>query len=215
TCNYTHNRTGHSYSFTGTYDQVVSTFYNACRDNMTWFKSTRNIVGMHSIEDNSDAGWNGTTLALMLMRAMFVDYKLSQNPITVYAPNASGTNSILFDQHLSYDPDCVSWNADATYDKVRGIQPQGIQFFWYDLDNDGDLDVQSFNNTMTVSADTLINTYGAERGQWNYYRVRAKDNEGVVTYKTGKFYLNPLGTPEPASLSLLAVGALAFLRRKR
>jgi hypothetical protein len=212
-----HNdESGSTYYYTGTITEILNTHYDACRDNRDWYKSTEHWPGWHTTEENHDAGWNGTAIAQMLMRAMFMDYMLNMNPLTIYAPNASGTNSITFDQHNSYDPDCISWNSDATYDKLRGIQPQGIKYFWYDLDNDGVDDVQSWENTMTMSAETLINTYGAQRGQWNYYRVRGKDNENISTYVTGKFYLNPIAAPEPATMSLLAIsGAITLLRGKR
>ncbi|MBN1944011.1 MAG: PEP-CTERM sorting domain-containing protein [Phycisphaerae bacterium] len=220
TCNYTHNRNGHSFSFTGTFNEIIDTYYDAIRDNMTWFKSTKHFWG-HYPEDNSDAGWNGTKLALMLQRAAIVDYMLAKEHIEMEPykyPQGSAGGNISFDYSDSYDPDCVCWFSNGTYSHVHGIHPQGIQYFLFDFDGDvpsgGDWEYTSYDDVTNYSVNDLI-AMGLPTNQWTKFYVAACDNEGNWYSVEDYMYLSTGGAPEPASLSLLAVGALALIRRRR
>jgi hypothetical protein len=77
---YTHTKNGYSEDFDGTRDTIINKFYNACLNNATWSKN--NLAGFpyfHDYNDYRAAGWNGTTIALMLQRVIFVDYFLGQS----------------------------------------------------------------------------------------------------------------------------------------
>ncbi|MBN1553340.1 MAG: hypothetical protein JXA11_01235, partial [Phycisphaerae bacterium] len=69
TSSWYNDETNTTYSYTGTITDILDEHYDACRNNMTWFKSTKKWWG-HYPSDNHDAGWNGTAIAQMLMRAM-------------------------------------------------------------------------------------------------------------------------------------------------
>jgi hypothetical protein len=116
TTSYTHTQNGHSYNFTGTIGQVITTYYNACRDNGSWYKSTRGAVWpYHNASDVASANWNGLTLDLMLQRAVFVDYFLAKQHAVASCENSYVSDSIAFTAVGSYDTDNISWNSDGTY----------------------------------------------------------------------------------------------------
>ncbi|MBN1943750.1 MAG: PEP-CTERM sorting domain-containing protein [Phycisphaerae bacterium] len=220
TTSYTHNRNGHSYNFTGNINQVLDEAYDAIRDNMTWFKSTKHFWG-HYPEDNSDAGWNGTTIALMLQRAMMVDYFLSKEDVYMEPdtlPTGSAGGVITFDESNSYDPDSVYWNSNGTYSQKYGIYSQGIQYFLYDFNGDvpsgGAWDYMTTDEHLEFSVNDLI-SFGVPTNQWSGFWKAGVDNEGNYGYAHDWMYLSTGGAPEPASLSLLAVGALALVRKRR
>ncbi|MBN1554798.1 MAG: PEP-CTERM sorting domain-containing protein [Phycisphaerae bacterium] len=217
TCNFTNSKTGHTYNYTGTYSQILSTHYNACRDNMTWSKS--HLAGFpyfHDYNDYRAAGWNGTTIAQMLMRASFVDYMLSKLPEQavcdgdhVLGPGQTTT----FDGSASYDPDAITWNGNGTYSPTNAW----MAGYYWDYNNDGVWDwVDNDPKDDNRSYDYLVGL-GIPVGQWQTYILGVYDDEGHFdTCNDGRIYLVPGGVPEPASLSLLAVGGVSLLwRRKR
>jgi len=217
TTTYTHNRNGHTYYFTGTATDVVNTFYNACIDNATWYKSTRCWYFWpqgHWPEDHSDAGWNGTTIALMLMRAVIVDYMLAKQPAATIADvhYLSGSNSYDFDGASSYDRDNITWNSNGTYTRIDG---DSIDLYYWDFNDDGTWDHISSNGHVTLTASQLL-AMGLTPNARNDYPFAVRDDDGQFHPTRSWFYFNDVGgVPEPASLSLLAVGVLAMIRRKR
>lgn len=213
TCQYTHSETNHSYSLTGTIGQVIDTFEDAVLDNATWFESTQNWLGLHSIEDNTDAGWNGTKLALMLQRAVFADYMLSKQRTVA---TCGGTNVIgpgglaTFEAYGSYDPDNIEWNSNGTYSQRN----TNLESYYWDFNYDGTWDFIDDDPYDARSYDYLIGL-GIPTGQWSTFRLSAYDDEGTRGDYYGQLYLYPGGLPEPASLSLLAIGGILALRRRK
>ncbi|MBN1555305.1 MAG: PEP-CTERM sorting domain-containing protein [Phycisphaerae bacterium] len=247
TCNYTHSETGHTYNYTGTIDQILNTHYNAVLDNAAWFKSTKKWYG-HSTDDNRHAGWNGTKQAMLLQRAMLVDYFLAKELPVMTANNyiAYSDQYVVFDQSSSYDPDAISWNSDGTYSQLYGVQNQGIEYFVWDVNGDvpygGNWDYGAYGNWVAPTAQMLIDL-GVPTDEWSVYYVAGVDNEGKVNYGAAYVYiasgpapggdpeLTMLGDidlslltltpensgciPEPATISLLGIGAMVVLKRKR
>ena len=217
TTSYTHNRNGHSYNFTGTIDQVVNTFYSACRDNASWFKSTPKpwyLFGSHLPADNTDAGWNGTTIALMLQRAVFVDYFLAKLPTVADLDDArfvlSPGGSARFDGRGCYDPDAVSWNSNGTYTQTYATLAE----YCWDFNDDGVWDQIDHDPYVDRTYEQLV-AIGVPVNTWVNYQLRVKDNEGKYAFEEDWLWLNSGGVPEPATMSLLIVGGVAMLRRKR
>ncbi|MBN2294264.1 MAG: PEP-CTERM sorting domain-containing protein [Pirellulales bacterium] len=225
TTSYTHNRNGHSYNFTGNIYDVIDTFEDACLDNASWFKSTRNWFGLHSIDDNRDAGWNGTTIGLMLQRAVMVDYFLAkENPVVLADQYVTGTAGgyITFDHSTSYDPDAVIWNSNGTYSQSYGCDDEnGMDFFLWDFNADvpsgsGAWDWGAYDDTITLPVNDLI-AFGCPVDQWNVYYVYGQDNEGKAWADGHWFYLSSGGAavPEPATIGMLLMGAMALLLNRR
>jgi hypothetical protein len=209
---YTHTRNGHSYNFTGTISQVVTTFYNACRDNASWYKSTKKWYG-HSASDIASANWNGLKIDLMLQRAVFVDYFLAkQYAVGVPEDYTVPGDTFYFTGVNSYDTDNIVWNANGTYSNAGG----GITQYAWDFDCDGTWDQFSSSSTVSVSGSYLL-SLGCIPYEWNYYPFSVLDDEGKWSETAGEFYFNYGGgaVPEPATMSLLAIGGLALLRRKK
>ncbi|MBN1553333.1 MAG: PEP-CTERM sorting domain-containing protein [Phycisphaerae bacterium] len=213
------DESGDTYHYTGSITQVLAEHYNSCRDNMTWFKSTKHWWG-HSTDDNHDAGWNGTAIAQMLMRAMIVDYILAKGDVYMEPdtlPTGSAGGTITFDESNSYDPDSVYWNSNGTYSQKYGIYSQGIQYFLYDFNGDipsgGNWDYATTDEHLEFSVNDLIG-FGIPTNQWSGFYKAGVDNEGKIGYAHDWMYLSA-GAPEPASLSLLGIGGLTLLRRRR
>ncbi|MBN1554706.1 MAG: hypothetical protein JXA11_08170, partial [Phycisphaerae bacterium] len=161
-----------------------------------------------------DAGSYGTSMAMMIMRVVLVDYFLSkEDPYLVpdTHPTGSAGGTILFDERDSYDPDCISWNNNATYTQIYGKKTTGMQYFLYDFDDDGDWDYTAYTDSLYYPVNSLI-SMGIPTNQWSQYRKASVDDEGKWVYAYDSMYLST-GVPEPASLSLLAIGGLALLRR--
>ncbi|MBN1944004.1 MAG: PEP-CTERM sorting domain-containing protein [Phycisphaerae bacterium] len=220
TSSWYNDETNTTYSYTGTITDILDEHYDACRNNMTWFKSTKHWWG-HYPSDNHDAGWNGTAIAQLLMRAMIVDYILAKENIYVAGdalPTGSAGGTILFDRAGSYDPDCIEWDSDGEYSQIYGVHDQGIQYYLYDFNGDvpsgGAWDYISYNDELEYSVNDLIG-FGIPTNQWSWFYVAAVDNEGTAWSAGDWMYLSSGGAPEPASLSLLAVGGLALLRRRK
>jgi hypothetical protein len=222
TCNFTNSKTGHSYSFTGSYDVVLNTFYDACRDNMTWSKN--HLAGFPYVHDYNDyraAGWNGTTIALMLQRATFVDYFLTkQSPVAL----ATGADRVIypgevvhFSAENSYDPDEITWNSNGTYTNIGTSLESDIEYYW-DFNSDYSWDWIDDDPLVDMTYNQLL-ALGIPTNQWVDCTLWIKDNEGKWDKDVDSLYLDSGGgmsmTPEPASLCLLAVGGLAMIRRKR
>ncbi|MBN1556232.1 MAG: PKD domain-containing protein, partial [Phycisphaerae bacterium] len=189
-CNYTHSQNGHSYSFTGTIDQVVDTFEDACRDNAAWYKSTMYTLfgkSYHWPSDIASANWNGLKISLMLQRAVFVDYFLAQqSPVAnangSYAVNPGG--SVSFSSTGSQDPDSVSWASNGTYSNNGG----GFSCLW-DFNNDGTYETSGASPNLSHSQ--LVGLTGYTEGKT--ISLRVTDDEGKVAHDTATLavYSNP------------------------
>lgn len=194
---YTHSRTGYSTNFSGTYSQILTKFYNACLNNATWFKSTKNSFGMHSSDDNRAAGWNGTTLGLYLGRAMLADLFLAEQPTVA---NANGSyavypgGAVTFSSAGSYDPDSITWNSDGTYYNNGG----GFSCAW-DLNGDGTFETSGASPTRSYSQ--LASLVGYTEGR--QITLRVADTEPGVYQKTSTatamlaVYANPIANALP------------------
>ncbi|MBN1555900.1 MAG: PEP-CTERM sorting domain-containing protein, partial [Phycisphaerae bacterium] len=175
----------------------------------------------HYPSDNHDAGWNGTAIAQMLMRAMIVDYILAKDNIHVagdQCPTGAAGGTIQFDRAGSYDPDCVEWDSDGEYSQIYGVHDQGIQYYLYDFNGDvpygGSWDYSTSSDVLNFSVNDLIG-FGIPTNQWSWFYVAAVDNEGTAWSAGDWMYLSS-GAPEPASLSLLVIGGMGiWVRRKR
>ncbi|MBN1555184.1 MAG: PEP-CTERM sorting domain-containing protein [Phycisphaerae bacterium] len=216
TCQYTHSETNHSFSLTGTMDQVIDEFEDAVLDNATWFKNRPKpwwLFGAHYPSDNTDAGWNGTKLALMLQRAVFADYMLSKQPTVA---TCGGTHVIgpgglaTFEAYGCHDPDNIEWNSNGTYSQRN----TNLESYYWDFNNDGTWDFVDDDPYDARSYEYLVGL-GIPAGQWHTFRLSAYDDEGTRGDYYGQLFLNPGGVPEPASLSLLVLGGLTLLRRRR
>lgn len=177
---YQHSRTGYAAQFTGSYSDITNTFYYACLNNASWFKSTPTpwyLFGAHEPESNKAAGWNGTTLGQMLGRAMLADYFLAKRDTVAaingsYAVNPGG--NVTFSAAGSYDPDSISWATNGTYYNNGG----GLTAFDWDLTNNGvwDVSASSFN----LNYDQLYSLVGPTEGRT--IQLRVIDNEGKAAY---------------------------------
>ena len=201
---HTHTQNGHTYNFTGTIYDVIDEFFDACRDNATYYKG-----GV--LSRVASANWNALAIDLMLQRAVMVDYFLAkQNAVAIPEAYYTPTRDVYFYGSSSYDTDNISWNADGTYSNTGG----GIVQYAWDFNNDVVFDHFSSNSMVVMSAADLI-AMGCTAGAWNTYAFSVLDDEGKWSETAGSFYLPVTGLPEPATLSLLTIGGLALLRRKR
>jgi hypothetical protein len=224
TCVLSNPYTGHTYYYTGTIFDVINTHHTAVLDNAQWARDncdTGSWLGAYLGDYLGDKGsydWaanRGTEMAAMYIRAVVADYILAKQLPVIYAENyvANLNGSITFDQSNSFDPDAISWNADATYSQLRGVYPegeQGLNAFCIDINGH---QFTSTSNTLTLYASQLL-SIGVQPGQQTPYSVTGIDNEGK--YKTATGFITVV--PEPGSLTLLAIGAAAFfffLKRKQ
>ncbi|MBN1555335.1 MAG: PEP-CTERM sorting domain-containing protein [Phycisphaerae bacterium] len=210
------DETGHTYHYTGTIYDVLEEHYYACRDNRDWFKAQPTpwyLFGAHTTGVNHDAGWNGTAIAQMLMRAMIVDYILHKvKAATIgdvhYLP---GSNSYDFDANSSYDKDNIIWQSNGTYTQAGG----GLDEFYWDVNDDGTWESISTTGHVYYTAAELI-AMGLTPNSKVYYPFAMIDDEGKWHESRSWFNFYPGGgVPEPTSLSLLAVGAIAIVKRRR
>jgi hypothetical protein len=228
TCNYTNSKTGQTHNYTGAITDVLNNHYSAVIDNANWSRThlSNSSAPFGYLFDKSDydaAGDNATIQAQMLQRAVVADYLLAKELPVVTADNYVGYSgsSITFDESASYDPDAISWNSDGTYSQMYGINPNGLWVYLWDINGDMQWDLESYDNSLSVSTDQLI-ALGMQTDQWNLYTVLCSDNEGKIQTSQGYVWIYGEGlmmkaVPEPGSLTLLAIGAatLVLLRRKR
>ncbi|MBN1556489.1 MAG: PEP-CTERM sorting domain-containing protein [Phycisphaerae bacterium] len=210
---YTHSQTNNTWDLDGTRGSFMSKFQSAVLDNASWFKSTKNWLGLHGTEDNHDAGWNGTKLALMVQRAVIVDYFLArQSPVA----DAGGDHMVSpgeteqFNASDSYDPDSINWSSNGTYWNNGG----GVVGYYWDYDYDGTWDWVD-NDPYDQRTYNQLLAMGIQTNQWVRYNFAIQDDEGKMSYDSDFLYLSTGGAPEPATMSLLGVGALAMLRRRK
>jgi hypothetical protein len=77
----------------------------------------------------------------------------------------------------------------------------------WDFDRNGTWDATAENtNILPVSTVTLVNNYHMQLYTANNYTVRVIDNEGKYSDAVGSITI----MPEPASLTLAAIGFVAF-----
>ncbi|MBN1553339.1 MAG: PEP-CTERM sorting domain-containing protein [Phycisphaerae bacterium] len=218
TCNFTNSKTGHSYSYTGTYDEIINTHYNACRDNMSWSKThLGGFPYFTDYEDYSAAGWNGTKIALLLQRMVLVDYFLAkQSPVA----SATGADRVVypgqtvhFNASNSYDPDEILWQSNGTYYNLGTNPDTDLEYYW-DFNGDGTWDWIDDDPYVNMTYNQLL-ALGTPTNQWVDCEFWIKDNEDKWACDIDALYLSTSGAPEPATVSLLTVGALAMLKRRR
>jgi len=179
TCYFQHGSTGYSTCFDGTYTQIISKFYSACLNNANWYEGKENWLGLHSTDTNRTAAWAGTTLGLNLGRAILVDYFLAKRNTVAVANgpySVSPGGSITFSSAGSYDPDSITWNANATYYNNGG----GLTTIQWDLNGDGVYETSGASPTLTYSA--LYALGGPTTGRT--ISLRVVDDEGKVATAT-------------------------------
>jgi IS1 family transposase len=186
---YTHSKSGYSTTFTGTYSEIMTKFYNAQINAATWFKNAdKGLLELQST--NASAGWNGTKLGQYLARAMLVDYFLAKRA-TIAAANGPYTvnpgGSVTLSSSGSQDPDSVTWSSNGTYSNNGG----GLSTIAWDLNNDGTYETSGASPTLSYS--TVYALTGA--GQ-KTIGLKVVDNEGKAGYATATLtvYANPIAS---------------------
>lgn len=192
---------GSTYSFTGTIRNVVDTFYLACRDNMRFYKNGGS---------ERDAGWNGLALGKMLQRAVLVDYLLSKYNPPVFPVEYSYPGILKLSGAMSHDMDNIVWESNGTYSYTG----TGITQYAWDLNQDGIFDYVSTDSEIDLHLHDLL-AMGWQYNQTNYYTVYVRDDEYKWGSAVGDWFLSSGGLPEPATVSLLAVGGLGMLIRRK
>ena len=182
-----------SFSYTGTYDQIMTAHYNAVRANAGWYQNAWNAVEWYEPWKYSDvnhtAGWTGVNQGSKFARVIFTDYFLSRKDTVAniasssYAVNPGG--SVSFSSAGSQDPDSVTWNSDASYYNNGG----GLSSILWDFNNDGTYDASGASPGK--SHGELVSLVGYTEGRT--ISLRVTDNEGKAAYAAATLavYSNP------------------------
>lgn len=209
---FTNWQTWKNFYFDGTINDIKETFYEACRDNMTWLKEKYENDTLTN-DDVIMAAWNGKYIAKMLMRAVLADYLLAKKKPVVeaseeYSGPPWGPATMKFYCDGSYDPDDICWDRDGKYEQMYDTL---VRYEW-DFNRDG---IWDWGSDTPYCSHPVVNLLGLGCPEGlSYYDVRCLDDEGKWSdIRTEQMYIGP--APEPACLSLLAVGGLTLLRRRR
>jgi hypothetical protein len=208
-----------TFSYLGTYTDIVQTHIQAVQANAAWFRDQPEAtflgigLGYKTSDANRTAGTAGTTQAMLFARAFVTDYLL-QKKVTIANAGSSYTigqgQSITLSSAGSQDPDSVSWGGNGTFANNYG----GLTNFAWDINNDGNYgEVTGANPTLTYNE---LKSLAGGTGSGKTIHLRVTDDEGSVGFATAT--LNILTVPEPGSLTLLLVFATVlcgFLRLRR
>lgn len=179
-----------SFSYTGTYSDIMSAHYNAVRANAGWYQNAWNDAfwPWEYSDANHTAGWTGVNQGSKFARVIFTDYFLSRKDTVAnangsYAVNPGG--SVGFSSAGSQDPDSVTWNSNASYYNNGG----GINSYAWDLNNDGSYETSGANPGKSHSE--LVSLVGYTEGRT--ISLRVTDDEGKSGYNTATLavYSNP------------------------
>jgi hypothetical protein len=176
-----------TFSYTGTYADIVQTHINAVHANAAWFQAQPfSWPGGYFSEKSSDAnhwaGVAGTTDAMLFARAFVVDYLL-QKANTVanvgsgsYAVNPGGSVTL---NGSGQDPDSVSWASNGTYSNNGG----GLSEFAWDLTHNGSfVSANVTGQTSALTHEQLVGIVGYTEGRT--IALRVTDDEGKSAYAT-------------------------------
>jgi hypothetical protein len=197
---------GGTFSYTGTYYDIVNAHIAAVQANAAWFKSrpTYSLFGVYSKSpaDNTTAATAGTAQGQLFARAFIADYLLQKrqtiaNAGTSYTAHPGG--SVTFSVAGSEDPDSISWGTGGTFANNGG----GLVSYEWDLGNGNHADASGPGPTLSYSALVGMVGYGTKT-----IHLRVTDDEG--SYSIGSATLI-VEIPEPSVLAMLVGLAIATL----
>jgi len=196
-----HTEYSETFSYTGTYWDVVQAHIAAVTTNAGHFKNDG--------ESNHNAGWDGTAEAQLFARAFIADYLLQKKPTVANAGSsytAHPGGSVIFTSAGSLDPDSVSWATNGTYSN----NGSGLGSYAWDLGNGNYADASG--PSPNVSYSDLVSMVG--HGTKTIH-LRVTDNEGSVGYAEATLNVD---IPEPSVFAMLVglgVAALIWRLRRR
>ncbi len=210
--NWLNTSTGHhpAYKFTGTQgtsDYAFDTWSTAEADNGT--NLYRHKDAFYYLPTDSEwvkaAYWNGATIQ---------DYALKDGDVLVKGDSVSGTGWNYYDGQFALDPEgpwevgSGSEELNGTYDMMGNLW----EFVENNLNNNYDPeDGRAIRGGAYIEMGA--NVYKNQLASWGY--GGSDPNNYGAGYPSSHTFRIASRVPEPATLSLLALGGLAMLRRRR